>query len=72
MANIAGNEAAAPVDGQPQQQNQEINLDELTVEQAFGFITSAIRSQPFTYNEHVQLEQARTSVGAAVGVGQSG
>ena len=72
MANIAGNEAAAPVDGQPQQQNQEINLDELTVEQAFGFITSAIRSQPFTYNEHVQLEQARTSVGAAVGVGQPG
>jgi hypothetical protein len=72
MANIAGNEAAAPVDGQPQQQNQEINLDELTVEQAFGFITSAIRSQPFTYNEHVQLEQARTSVGTAVGVGQPG
>ena len=74
MANISqGTEAPAEAQAQPQQEGgQEINLDELSTEQAFGFITSAIRSQPFTYNEHVQLEQARTSVGAAVGVGQPG
>ena len=56
---------------QPQQEGgQEINLDELSTEQAFGFITSAVRSQPFTYMEHVQLEQARAAVGTAIGLTQ--
>lgn len=70
MANIA---EPSPQQGQPQdgqQQGQQINLDELTAEQAFGFITSAVRSQPFTYMEHVQLEQARVAVGTAIGAGQ--
>ncbi len=68
MANIAqGSTDAAALPAQPQtQQGQEINLDELTTEQAFGFITSAVRSQPFNYMEHVQLEQARSSVANAL------
>jgi len=68
MANIAqGSTDAAAPPAQPQpQQGQEINLDELTTEQAFGFITSAVRSQPFNYMEHVQLEQARSSVANAL------
>ena len=47
-------------------QNQEINLDELTTDQAFGILTNAVRQQPFTYVEHVQLEQARVAVAQAV------
>ena len=72
MANISqGTEAPAEAQAQPQQEGgQEINLDELSTEQAFGFITSAVRSQPFTYMEHVQLEQARTAVGTAIGLAQ--
>jgi hypothetical protein len=68
MANIAqGSTDVATAQAQPQtQQGQEINLDELTTEQAFGFITSAVRSQPFNYMEHVQLEQARSSVANAL------
>jgi hypothetical protein len=73
MANIAqGSTApaqeAAPPPGGPQGTGQEINLDELTTEQAFGFITNAVRSQPFNYMEHVQLEQARGSVATALGL----
>lgn len=71
MANIAqGSTAQAPPPDAPQQvsgDGQEINLDELTTEQAFGFITNAVRSQPFNYMEHVQLEQARGSVATALG-----
>ena len=71
MANIAqGSTAQAPPPGAAQQgqvEGQEINLDELTTEQAFGFITNAVRSQPFNYMEHVQLEQARGSVATALG-----
>lgn len=55
---------------QPQEEGQGINLDELTTEQAFTFITNAVRSQPFNYMEHVQLEQARVAVGSAIGFGQ--
>jgi hypothetical protein len=55
---------------QPQEEGQGINLDELSTEQAFGFITNAVRSQPFTYVEHVQLEQARAAVGTAIGISQ--
>ena len=51
-----------------QKEGQEINLDELTAEQAFTILTNAVRSQPFTYVEHVQLEQARTSVAAGIGL----
>ena len=47
-------------------QGQEINLDELTTEQAFGILTNAVRQQAFTYVEHVQLEQARVAVSQAV------
>ena len=47
-------------------ENQEINLDELTTDQAFGILTNAVRQQPFTYVEHVQLEQARVAVATAV------
>ena len=47
-------------------QSQEINLDELTTDQAFGILTNAVRQQPFTYVEHVQLEQARVAVAQAV------
>ena len=59
-----------PVDGQQQQQQQQqgeqINLDELTTDQALGIISQAVRQQPFTYMEHVQLEQARAAVEQAV------
>ena len=48
------------------EQGQEINLDELTTDQAFGILTNAVRQQPFTYVEHVQLEQARVAVAQAV------
>ena len=47
-------------------ENQEINLDELTTDQAFSILTNAVRQQPFTYVEHVQLEQARVAVAQAV------
>ena len=47
-------------------ENQEINLDELTTDQAFGILTNAVRQQPFTYVEHVQLEQARVAVAQVV------
>lgn len=76
MANIAqGSTAQAPPAGAAGPpgppgapgEGQEINLDELTTEQAFGFITNAVRSQPFNYMEHVQLEQARGSVATALG-----
>ena len=71
MANISqGTEAPAEAQAQPQEGGREINLDELSTEQAFGFITSAVRSQPFTYMEHVQLEQARAAVGTAIGLTQ--
>ena len=45
---------------------QEINLDELTTDQAFSILTNAVRQQSFTYVEHVQLEQARVAVAQAV------
>jgi len=45
---------------------QEINLDELTTDQAFGILTNSVRQQSFTYVEHVQLEQARVAVAKAV------
>ena len=48
------------------EESQEINIDELTTEQAFGILTNAVRQQPFTYVEHVQLEQARVAVADAV------
>ena len=48
------------------EEGQEINLDELTTNQAFGILTNAVRQQPFTYVEHVQLEQARVAVAQAV------
>ena len=51
---------------EPDQEGQEINLDELTTDQAFGILTNAVRQQPFTYVEHVQLEQARVAVAQAV------
>ena len=69
MANISEGETDTAQE-QPQEEGQGINLDELTVEQAFGFITNAVRSQPFTYIEHVQLEPARVSVASAIGLGQ--
>ena len=47
-------------------QDQEINLDELTTDQAFGILTNAVRQQPFTYVEHVQLEQARVAVSQSI------
>ncbi len=47
-------------------EGQDINLDELTTDQAFGILTNAVRQQPFTYVEHVQLEQARVAVAQAV------
>ena len=45
---------------------QEINLDELTTDQAFSILTNAVLQQSFTYVEHVQLEQARVAVAQAV------
>jgi len=48
------------------EEGQEVNLDELTTEQAFGILTNAVRQQSFTYVEHVQLEQARVAVATAV------
>ena len=45
---------------------QEINLDELTTDQAFSILTNAVRQQSFTYVEHVQLEQARVAVAQSV------
>ena len=48
------------------EEGQEVNLDELTTEQAFGILTNAVRQQAFTYVEHVQLEQARVAVAQAV------
>ena len=47
-------------------EGQDINLDELTTDQAFGILTNAVRQQAFTYVEHVQLEQARVAVAQAV------
>ena len=55
-----------PGDGQQQQQGEQINLDEMTTDQALNIISQAVRQQPFTYMEHVQLEQARASVEQAV------
>ena len=51
---------------QEQQEQQEINLDEITVEQALNILTGAGRAQPFTYGEHVNLEQCRRAVEEAV------
>ena len=48
------------------EEGQEVNLDELTTEQAFSILTNAVRQQAFTYVEHVQLEQARVAVAQAV------
>ena len=48
------------------EEGQEVNLDELTTEQAFNILTNAVRQQSFTYVEHVQLEQARVAVAQAV------
>ena len=70
MANISQGTTDTPQE-QPQEQDPSINLDELTTEQAFSFLTNAVRSQPFNYMEHVQLEQARVAVGTAIGFGQS-
>ena len=47
-------------------QEQQIDIENLTTEQAFNILTGAVRSQPFTYIEHVQLEQARVAVANAV------
>jgi|TARA_B100000085_G_C18243607_1_gene390965 hypothetical protein len=49
-----------------QQEQQQINLDEITVEQALNILTGAVRAQPFTYGEHVNLEQCRRAVEEAV------
>ena len=65
-AGPAGQAGPGPVDGQQQQQGEQINLDELTTNQALGIISQAVRQQPFTYMEHVQLEQARAAVEQAV------
>ena len=69
-SNIASNKkqtTATPSTAQTEpDQNQEINLDELTTDQAFGILTNAVRQQPFTYVEHVQLEQARVAGAQAV------
>ena len=46
--------------------DQEISLDELTTDQAFGILTNAVRQQSFTYVEHVQLEQARVAVSQSI------
>ena len=51
---------------EPDQEGQEINLDELTTDQAFGILTNAVRQQSFTYVEHVQLEQARVAVSQSI------
>ena len=59
-----GPQMAGPGDGQ--QQGEQINLDEVTTDQALNIITQAVRQQPFTYMEHVQLEQARAAVETAV------
>lgn len=63
MANISESTAETQ-----ESQQEGINIDELTPDQAFTFITNAVRSQPFTYVEHVQLEQARSAVGIAIGL----
>jgi len=55
-----------PGDGQQPQQGEQINLDEITTDQALNIISQAVRQQPFTYMEHVQLEQARAAVEQAV------
>jgi len=68
MGAPAGEPPMGAGDGQQQQQQQgeQINLDEMTTEQALNVITQAVRQQPFTYMEHVQLEQARAAVTQAV------
>lgn len=48
------------------EEGQEVNLDELTTEQAFNILTTSVRQQSYTYVEHVQLEQARVAVAEAV------
>lgn len=45
-----------------QEQQEKINLDEITTEQALKILTGAVRGLPFTYNEHVNLEQCRRAV----------
>ena len=51
---------------QEDQKQQEINLDEITTEQALNILTGAVRQLPFTYSEHVNLEQCRRAVEEAI------
>lgn len=49
-----------------QSQGQQINLDELTPQQALEFITNTTRQLSFSYAEHVNLEQCRRTVEQAI------
>jgi len=51
-----------------QPQEQKINLEQLTPEQALGLLTNTARQIPLTYAEHVKVEEARQVVAQAVGI----
>lgn len=51
---------------QTEKKSTEINLDELTVDQALQFLTGAVRQLPFTYSEHINLEQCRRTIAEAI------
>ena len=51
-----------------QPQEQKINLDQLTPEQALSLLTNTARQIPLTYAEHVKVEEARQVVAQAVGI----
>lgn len=69
MASIETQTTETPSTAQAEpEEGQEVDLDELTTEQALTILTGTVRQQPFTYVEHVQLEQARVVVATAVQV----
>lgn len=45
---------------------QEINLNEITPQQALQFVTNTVRQLPLTYVDHVNLEQCRQVVQQAI------
>lgn len=51
-----------------QPQEQKINLEQLTPEQALSLLTNTARQIPLTYAEHVKVEEARQLVAQAVGI----
>lgn len=63
---LALRESNIMAEEQTESKSKEINLDEITAEQALQFITGAVRQLPFTYSEHINLEQCRRTVAEAI------